>query len=101
MIVTDSVRVASMVQQTRQQFLKTIGVAAASVLSHPARWCLAQAPAAIPSYLRGFEHLYRDDRRAAAVAWHRNAKWGLFLHYSLHSLRGLKARDVLQAKDDS
>jgi alpha-L-fucosidase len=42
--------------------------------------------------------LYRDNPRAAAVEWHRNAKWGLFIHYALESLRGLTAGEALKAK---
>ena len=58
-------------------------------------------PGAIPSYLRGHEALYRENPRAAAVEWHRNAKWGLFIHYALYSLRRLTARDALKAKERS
>ena len=103
-----------MTLQTRKQFLMTIAAAAASGLALPARVCFAQTPArrsaagtpspknaladAVPSYLRGYETLYRENPHAAALEWHRNAKWGLFLHYSLYSLRGLTARDALQAQ---
>ncbi|MCX7015072.1 MAG: alpha-L-fucosidase, partial [Candidatus Sumerlaeota bacterium] len=109
-----------MVQQTRNQFLKTMGLAAVSGLASPA-WASgsgsAQPPgknekggakkskndpeAAVPSYLRGYEALYRENPRAAAVEWHRNAKWGLFIHYALESLRGLTASDALKAKSVS
>jgi hypothetical protein len=98
-----------MTEQTRKQFLKTIA-AGVSGLAMPAGSGLAQtrepntaartpeakadSPAAIPSYLRSYEKLYREDPRAAAVEWHRNAKWGLFVHYALHSLRGLTAREI-------
>jgi alpha-L-fucosidase len=103
-----------MIRHTRKQFLKTMGLAAVSGLVMPARLCLAQTPeansergtrrsknnpeAAIPSYLRGYETLYRENPRAAAVEWHRNAKWGLFIHYALESLRGLTAREALEKK---
>jgi alpha-L-fucosidase len=106
-----------MTPQTRKQFLKAVGLAAVSGLAVPALRGLAQtpkpgskfdaqgfrsdSPAAIPSYLRGYEALYRDDPRAAAIQWHRNAKWGLFVHYALYSLRGLTARDSQKAKDVS
>ena len=45
-------------------------------------------PPAVPSYLRGYEDLYRTDPRAAAVQWFREAEFGLFLHYGLYSLLG-------------
>ena len=53
---------------------------------------------AVPSYLRGYEALYRENPRAAAVEWHRNAKWGMFIHYALESLRGLTAASVAAKK---
>ena len=42
----------------------------------------------IPSYLRGYEALYAQDPRAAAIQWFRDAKFGLFMHYGLYSLLG-------------
>lgn len=93
-----------MTQQSRKQFLKTLGLATVSGLALPPLCCRAQTPeptpkAELPGYLRGYETLYRDNPRAAAVAWHRNAKWGLFVHYALESLRGLNAREVLDTKE--
>ena len=106
-----------MMQQTRKQFLRILGLAAVSGLAMPGRLCRAQRPeadseagkprikkdseAAVPSYLRGQEALYRENPRAAAVQWHRNAKWGLFVHYALQSLRGVTARQALKAKGQS
>ena len=91
-----------------------MGWAAVSGLAMPACSCLTptpepnpeagtqksrnDSPAAIPSYLRGYEDLFRENPRAAAVEWHRNAKWGLFIHYALESMRGLKASEVLETK---
>jgi len=46
---------------------------------------LAAAPK-VPSYLRGYEKLYAQDPRAAALQWFRDARFGLFLHYGLFSL---------------
>ena len=75
------------------QFLKTLGLAAVWGPAMLARYCLAQtqepnpepgtrryrndSPAAIPSYFRGYETLYRESPRAAALEWLRYAKWGL------------------------
>lgn len=42
----------------------------------------------VPSYLSGYEALYAEDPRAAALQWFRDAKYGLFLHYGLYSLLG-------------
>ncbi|MCX6874332.1 MAG: alpha-L-fucosidase [Verrucomicrobia bacterium] len=93
--------------QTRQQFLKTLGAAAVSGVAlavRPGRAAAApQAateapPAAVPSFLKGYEEQYRKDPRAAAVEWHRHAKWGLFVHYALASLRGLTAQQSAKTK---
>jgi alpha-L-fucosidase len=90
--------------QSRKQFLQSLGVGtvAALTLSPRGRAAATPPPAqtgpAVPSYLRGYEALYRENPRAAAVAWHRQAKWGMFIHYALETLRGLKASDVLAKK---
>ncbi len=41
-----------------------------------------------PSYLADHEDLHARDPRAAALAWFREARYGLFLHYGLYSLLG-------------
>ena len=41
-----------------------------------------------PRYLKGHEDQYKDSPRAAALAWFREARVGLFLHYGLYSLLG-------------
>ena len=55
---------------------------------------------AVPSYLKGYEALYQKDPRVAAVAWHADAKWGLFVHYALASLRGVTAQQSRQMKGE-
>jgi alpha-L-fucosidase len=42
----------------------------------------------VPRYLAGYERLYQQEPRAAARAWFREARYGLFLHYGLYSLLG-------------
>ena len=42
----------------------------------------------VPSYLKGYADRYATDPRGAAVAWFRDAKFGLFLHYGLYALLG-------------
>jgi len=41
--------------------------------------------ASIPSFLRGYEGLYRNDPREATRAWFQDARFGLFLHYGVYS----------------
>ncbi len=96
--------------QNRRAFLQTVGAASLAALASRARGApatpaasgavsrAATTGAAMPSYLRGYETQYRTNPRAAAVEWHRNAKWGMFIHYALESLRGLTAASVLAKK---
>jgi alpha-L-fucosidase len=74
---------------TRRNFLIAAAGAAGGVALHrPAHLFAAAAKPQppIPSYLEGYEKLYRTDARGAARQWFREAKFGLFLHYGLYSL---------------
>ena len=85
----------------RRQFIATSSAVLAGSWVAPQ---LARAQAttpSVPSYLKGYESQYRKDPRAAAVEWHRNAKWGLFVHYALASLRALTAKQALKSKENS
>jgi len=42
----------------------------------------------VPSYLQEFEDLYRENPREANLAWFKEAKFGLFLHYGLYAQLG-------------
>lgn len=42
----------------------------------------------IPSYLDGYEDIYADNPREAALEWFQDANYGLFIHYGLYSLLG-------------
>lgn len=42
----------------------------------------------VPGYLKGYEALFAQDPRKAALKWFREARYGLFLHYGLYSLLG-------------
>lgn len=71
----------------RRQFIRTClaGTAGAAW----ARASAAEKPAAIPSHLKGREAEFRAHPREAALAWFRDAKFGLFIHYGLYSLDGI------------
>jgi alpha-L-fucosidase len=86
----------------RRKFLKKLGVSAAA-LSLPgcnmssqkgsagaSTGCaiLPKATPQVPSYLKGYEELYKSDPRMAALEWFKNAKFGLFMHYGLYSILG-------------
>jgi alpha-L-fucosidase len=42
----------------------------------------------VPSYLSDYTHLFQRDPHAAALAWFKDARFGLFMHYGLYSLLG-------------
>ena len=61
---------------------------------------LAEAADEIPSYLHGYEEAYQEDPHAAAMAWFKDAKFGLFVHYALASvLEGGKPEYLKLTKD--
>ena len=41
-----------------------------------------------PSYLKAYGDLYTDDPHKAALAWFKDARYGLFMHYGLYSIWG-------------
>ena len=96
--------------QNRRTFLQSFGAASLAALAPRTRGApatpaaskavsgAATAGAATPSYLRDYESQYRVNPRTAAIEWHRNARWGMFIHYALESLRGLTAREALNSK---
>ena len=43
----------------------------------------------LPSYLEGYENIYAENPREAALKWFEDAKFGMFIHYSLYSLMAL------------
>ncbi|MCC6352673.1 MAG: alpha-L-fucosidase [Verrucomicrobiae bacterium] len=70
----------------RRTFLTTLGSgAAAAALTR----CAKPANAAgVPSYLKDHASLYAKDPHAAALAWFKEARFGLFMHYGLYSILG-------------
>jgi len=52
----------------------------------------------VPSYLRGYESLYRKDPHSAALEWFKNARFGLFMTYGLYSQLGRGAWAMLREK---
>ena len=87
-----------MSQWTRKQFLTSLGWTTVSGTILTSRRAEAEAAVALPTYLRGYEAQYQKDPRGAAVQWHRDARWGMFVHYALASLRGLTAKSAVESK---
>ena len=73
---------------TRRQFLKTCvaGMAGAAVAP---QILLKASEAELPLHLMSHKEQFRADPRAAALAWFRDARFGLFIHYGLFSLDGI------------
>ena len=71
-------------QLDRRSFLAALGGASAAALLPAAR----AAGGAVPSYLKDYADLYGRDPKAAALAWFKEAKFGLFMHYGLYALLG-------------
>jgi alpha-L-fucosidase len=90
-----------MSQLNRKQFLKKLGWASASGAILSVSGVPGQEIKPVPTYLRGYEEIYHKDPRRAAIAWHRDSKWGLFVHYALASLRGMTAKRAIESKDKS
>lgn len=70
----------------RREFITTGAALAGAALS--GHTVFGGPAARVPSYLKGYEALYAQDPRKAAVAFFREARFGLFMHYGLYSLTG-------------
>ena len=72
----------------RRKFMKT-GLALGTAFASGGSSLFAQEKvASMPSYLKGFEDLYAEDPHKAALAWFKDARFGLFMHYGLYSQLG-------------
>ena len=69
---------------TRRDMLRTLGVGGVCASCVPV-W--AEPSVSVPSYLKGYEKAYAENPRAAALKWFREARFGLFIHYGLYSLK--------------
>jgi alpha-L-fucosidase len=70
----------------RREFIRACVAGAACAAL--ARVSAAEKQTAVPAHLKGREEQFRTDPRAAAMAWFRDAKFGLFIHYGLYALLG-------------
>ena len=70
----------------RRTFLTGLGSAAVAGGFGPSG--RAAGHTTVPAYLRNFADQYVHNPRAAALAWFRQARFGLFIHYGLYSLTG-------------
>ncbi|HPA19775.1 MAG TPA: alpha-L-fucosidase [Verrucomicrobiae bacterium] len=68
----------------RRSFITSLGGALASACTGTS----GAATGSVPPYLKRLADIYARDPRAAALAWFREARSGLFIHYGLYSLLG-------------
>ncbi len=71
---------------SRRQMLKLSGVTILAGALSKAVPAAPQKTVSVPSYLKGYEQLYAENPRKAALAWFKDAKFGLFMHFGLYSL---------------
>lgn len=73
----------------RREMLKTGTALTGAALLGPSllgNLACGRAKTRVPSYLKGYEDIYAEDPRKAAIKYFSEAKFGLFIHYGLYSL---------------
>lgn len=74
---------------SRREFLKAAGIGSAALMMGGTASAYSMLANRVPSYLRNYKSQYRDDPRAAATEWFRDARFGLFMHFGLYSIVGM------------
>ena len=70
----------------RRTFLRTVGAGALVSLGGTSGAVAGSGD--VPDYLKDHAALFARDPHAAALAWFKQARFGLFIHYGLYSLCG-------------
>jgi len=86
---------------TRREFLlSTAAVLAASTAAHSAALpAQAAPPPSVPPHLAGYESVFASSPRAASMRWLTDAKFGLFVHYTLASLLAGGKQEFVKGAD--
>jgi len=95
-----------MKKKSRREFLKALGAGAAGLAvgscaaprGRSGRGAGRETSGKVPPHLEDYAALYRKDPRAAARAWFREARFGLFMHYGLYALLGRGEWVMLQER---
>ena len=74
--------------KNRRDFIKSGLVLGGIIASGGIPLYALDKAANVPSYLKGYEDLYAKDPHKAALAWFKEARFGLFMHYGLYSILG-------------
>jgi len=74
----------------RRDFLKKLGAGLPIISGLPAILAAqgCNTSQSIPSYLKGYNKLYLNNPRQAAIQCFSDARFGLFIHYGLYSILG-------------
>ena len=83
---------------TRRHFVRTLAGAGGALAIGRALPAWADEPSAIPPHLKNYVDLYRRDPRQASLQWFRDAKFGLFIHYGLFSIKGINPFEQFELK---
>ena len=71
----------------RRQFVSTLAMSSAGVAFYQCE-VKRKADTPVPVFLKEYAELYKKDPRSATMAWFKDAKFGLFMHFGLYSLLG-------------
>jgi alpha-L-fucosidase len=73
----------------RRKFIGQVFVTAASTMGLMSTLGSCHSPGNdTPTYLKAYSNLYAGDPHKAALAWFKDARYGLFMHYGLYSIWG-------------
>ncbi len=72
----------------RREFVKS-GLVLGGAMAFGGMPLFAQDKTAnVPAYLKGYADLFARDPHKAALAWFKDARFGLFIHYGLYAALG-------------
>ncbi len=71
----------------RRRFVSSLALSAAGITLYQCQPS-GKSEANVPSFLQKYADEYKRDPRSASLAWFKDAKFGLFLHFGLYSLLG-------------
>lgn len=71
----------------RRQFISNLALATAGISCYQCQ-SSKETVSSIPAFLKEYSNQYKKNPREATLAWFKDARFGLFLHFGLYSLLG-------------